>query len=189
MNADAESRQLVQKLLPEVDEIQDTALREAVIAIWAAAWESSEWKILEACPKSPDLPSTRTLVTHSRTVAQISINMCEVLARQNSLTINKDEVIAIALLHDVSKLHEFTKTDGVSTKSEIGRKYQHGFLGAFWMQQAGLSVDLVHAVIAHTPLSNVIPQTQEALIVHYADFADTDSLLLDASLPLFCKRK
>lgn len=62
---------------------------------------------------------------------------------------------------------------------KLEKKYQHGFLAAFWMEQAGLSKDLVHSVIAHTPLSAVVPQTQEAVIVHYADFADSDSLLLD----------
>lgn len=53
MNPEAETRQLVQKLLPEVDEIQNAPLREAVITIWATAWESSEWKILEECPRAP----------------------------------------------------------------------------------------------------------------------------------------
>jgi putative nucleotidyltransferase with HDIG domain len=189
MNPASESRQIVRELLPEVEQIQNSSLREAVVSIWAVAWESSEWKVLDQCPKGPDLPPTRTLVTHSRTVAQISLNMCDVLGRQNALSINKDDVIAIALLHDVCKLHEFTRTPAGCEKSEIGKKYQHGFLSAYWAQEAGLSTDLVHAVIAHTPLSGVIPQTQEALIVHYADFADTDSLLLDAGLTLFCKRK
>lgn len=189
MEIAADQRRAVSTALPEVDAIEDATLREAVIAIWARAWASSEWKQLTDCPKGTELPSTRTLVTHSRTVAQIGMAMADTLSRQNDLRVNRDEVIAIALLHDVSKLHEFTATPEGNKKSEIGQKYQHGFLGAFWMQEAGLSTDLVHAVIAHTPLSAVIPQTQEAVIVHYADFADTDTLLLDAGLTVFCKRK
>jgi putative nucleotidyltransferase with HDIG domain len=181
--------QTVRRLLPEVEDIRDQKLGDAVVEIWAKAWETSEWANLEQCPKSPELPHTRTLITHSRTVAQLSRAMCDSLASQNGLDISRDDVIAIALLHDVSKLHEFARTADGSEKSEIGRKYQHGFLAAHWMEQMGLSRDLVHAVIAHTPLSGVIPQTQEALIVHYADFADTDSLLLDAGQTLFCKRK
>lgn len=189
MNPTPQSLRTVRKLLPEVEQIQDQILRDVVIEIWARAWESSEWEELEECPKSLELPQTRTNLTHSRTVAQISMAMCDTLARQNGLSISKDAVIAIALLHDVSKLREFSKTSKGNEKSEIGRKYQHGFLTAFWMEQAGLSTDLVHAVIAHTPLSAVVPQTQEAVIVHYADFADSDSLLLDAGLTLFCKRR
>jgi len=189
MNPASQSLQTVRELLPEVEQIQDQRLRDTVVEIWAMAWESSEWQELEKCPKGTELPQTRTLVTHSRTVTQISMDMCDRLARQNGLNISKDDVIAIALLHDVSKLHEFSKTSEGSEKSEIGKKYQHGFLAAFWMEKAGLSKDLVHAVIAHTPLSAVVPQTQEAVIVHYADFADSDALLLDAGLTLFCKRK
>jgi putative nucleotidyltransferase with HDIG domain len=181
--------QTVRQLLPEVERIGDQKLADAVVEIWAKAWETSEWADLEDCPKAPELPHTRTLITHSRTVAQLSMAMCDTLASQNGLVISTDDVIAIALLHDVSKLHEFARTADGSEKSEIGRKYQHAFLAAHWMEQLGLSTDLVHAVIAHTPLSGVIPQTQEALIVHYADFADSDSLLLDAGQPLFCKRK
>lgn len=189
MNPVPSSLQTVRDLLPEVEQIQDQRLRDSVVEIWARAWESSEWKELDKCPKGTELPQTRTLVVHSRTVTQIGIGMCETLSLQNGLSISKDAVIAIALLHDVSKLHEFAKTSEGSEKSEVGKKYQHGFLGAFWMQQAGMPPDLIHAVIAHTPLSAVVPQTQEAVIVHYADFADSDSLLLDAGLTLFCKRK
>jgi putative nucleotidyltransferase with HDIG domain len=189
MVAEAESRRAVRESLPEIESIGDAGLRAAVVEIWAMAWQSSEWQELSDCPKATELPVARSLVTHSRVVAQMSAAMCDVLARENDLAISRDEVITIALLHDVSKLYEFTKTPGGSEKSEIGRKYQHGFLAALWMHEAGLSTNLVHAVISHTPLSGVIPQTQEALIVHYADFADTDALLLDAGLPLFCKRK
>jgi putative nucleotidyltransferase with HDIG domain len=186
---DSVTRQTVLDLLPEVEQIEDPSLRGAVVDIWATAWTSSEWDQLQSCPKGIELPSTRTLVTHSRTVAEIAMGMADVLSRQNGLAIRRDDVIAIALLHDVSKLHEFTRGGDGAVKSSLGEKYQHGFLGAFWMQQAGLPENLVHAVIAHTFLSTVVPQTQEAVIVHYADFADTDSLLLDAGRTLFCKRK
>jgi putative nucleotidyltransferase with HDIG domain len=189
MSIDQQARLTVRQLLPEVEDIGDSALREAVVDIWAKAWASSEWQQLTDCPKGTELPPSHTLVAHSRSVAQMSMSMCDVIRKQNRFEVNRDDVIAIALLHDVCKLHEFTKTPEGYDKSELGKKYQHGFLAAFWMQEAGLRADLVHAVIAHTPLSAVIPQTQEAIIVHYADFADTDSLLHDAGLPLFCKRK
>lgn len=184
-----EPRRIVREALPEVEEIGNVALREAVIAIWADAWVSSEWDSITDCPKATELPGTRTLVNHSRSVAQLAMAMCDVLRKRNGLEIVRDDVIAIALLHDVCKLHEFTRTPDGFDKSEVGRKYQHGYLSAMWMEKAGLRSDLVHAVIAHTPLSAVVPQTQEAVLVHYADFADTDSLLLDAGLTLFCKRK
>lgn len=189
MQSTAESRSAVQTALPEVREIADDKLRGAVIGIWAHAVDASGWDAVTSCPKGVELPAQHTLVTHSRNVATISITMAEVMSRNNKVTIDRDSVIAIALLHDVSKFLEFEPGPSGQRWSEIGRKYQHGFLGAMWMRDAGLSVDLVHAVIAHTPKSNVVPQTQEALIVHYADFADTDSLLLANGLTPYCKRR
>lgn len=180
---------IVREAFPEVEQIRDEALRQAVVDIWATAWETSEWEKLEDCPKGVELPLAHNLLTHSRAVASFAMSLCEQHREFNGIAMNRDEVIAIALLHDVCKLHEFTKTATGYAKSRIGNIYQHGYLSAHWAQEAGLSEEIVHGLISHTPLSGVVPQTQEAVLVHYADFADTDALLLEAGLTLFCKRK
>ena len=179
----------VRGAFPEVEQIKDDALRLAVIDIWAMAWESSEWRSLEDCPKGVDVPVEHNLIMHSRAVASFAMSLCDQHNEYNGIGMNRDHVIAIALLHDVCKLHEFTRTESGHSKSRIGNLYQHGYLSAHWAQEAGLSDEIVHGLMSHTPLSGVIPQTQEAVLVHYADFADTDALLLEAGLPLFCKRK
>lgn len=183
------SERTVREVLPEVDQIQDAALRAAVTSIWCKAWESSAWDALTEVPKSPELPQKRTLVTHTQAVTRIAARIAEVESDAHDLAIDADAVLAIALLHDVSKVHEFEQAGEGAGLSRTGRLYQHGFLAAHWMAEAGLGDDLIHGVIAHTPLSAVIPQTQEALIVHYADFVDSDVQLLDAGRTLFCKRR
>lgn len=180
---------IVREAFPEAEEIEDEALQQVVIEIWARAWETSEWEKLEDCPKGIDLPVVHNLIMHSRAVASFAMSLCDQHRAYNGISMNRDDVIAIALLHDVCKLHEFTKTDAGYAKSRIGNIYQHGYLSAHWAQEAGLSDEIVHGLISHTPLSGVVPQTQEAVLVHYADFADTDALLLEAGLTLFCKRK
>lgn len=177
------------ELLPEIEQIDDGALRGAVTSIWVRAWESSAWDALTDVPKSPELPEKRTLVTHTRAVTQIAARIAEVERTAHDIAIDADAVLAIALLHDVSKVHEFEKATDGARPSRTGRLYQHGFLGAQWMAEVGLGEDLIHGVIAHTPLSAVVPQTQEAVIVHYADFVDSDVQLLDAGRTLFCKRR
>ena len=179
----------VADLLPEVEQIEDTPLREAVIRIWEHAWASSTWGDLATVPKSLELPTKRTLVTHTRAVTQIAGHMVDVLSAAHRLDISRDRTLAIALLHDVSKLVEFEEGADGPRNSQTGRLYQHGFLGAHWMEEMGLDEELVHGVIAHTPLSAVVPQTHEAVIVHYADFVDSDVQLLDAGQRLFCKRR
>ncbi|WP_433509325.1 HD domain-containing protein [Nonomuraea sp. CA-143628] len=174
------------ELLPEAAWIRDDTLRSTVLRIWEQAWRTSGWDTVTACPKGPDLPG-HSLVEHSRSVARLAHSMAEILAQRDTVVVDSDAVLTIALLHDVSKLHEFQPIPGGAARSVVGHRYQHGFLAAFWMHEAGLPIDLVHAVIAHTDLSTVLPQTQEALIVHYADFADSDSVLLHEGQPLFCK--
>lgn len=175
--------------LPELDLIGDAGLRDKVAEVWLEAWARSEWRHLRDVPKSPSLPRSRTLVRHTSGVARIAAHVADVVTDTHGLPANRDRAVAIALLHDVSKLNEFTlDTDGAPAKSRLGRRYQHGVFGAFLMWQAGLDEDLVHAVVCHTPESATVPQTLEAVIVHYADFVDTDVQLLDAGRELFCKR-
>lgn len=182
----------VRALLPEIMDIGDTDLRDAVTRIWARAWRSSVWTDLASVPKSPELPARRTLVTHTRAVTRIAGHLVDVESELHGVPVDRDQTLAIALLHDVSKVREFEPSGdgtGGARFSRTGRLYQHGFLGGHWMAEEGLSEGLVHGVLAHTPQSAVVPQTQEAVIVHYADFADSDVQLLDAGLTLFCKRR
>ncbi|MGA8115336.1 MAG: HD domain-containing protein [Actinocatenispora sp.] len=181
----------VRRLLPEIDQIGRPQLRRAVAEVWATAWRSSGWRELGEVPKSPELPTRRTLVTHTRAVTRIAAAIVDVESATHEVAIDKDSTLAIALLHDVSKLHEFDSGSAEATVgySRPGRLYQHGFLGAHWALEAGLDEGIVHGIIAHTPLSATVPQTQEAVIVHYADFVDSDVQLLDAGRTLFCKRR
>ncbi|WP_031470849.1 HD domain-containing protein [Sciscionella sediminilitoris] len=190
MTEESRSASLVLGLLPEIDEITGKQLRDSVLEVWLRAWRSSAWERLAEVPKSVDLPSRRTLTVHSRSVARMSAQMADTVTELHGVPVDRDAVLAIALLHDVCKVHEFEPApDGTGRWSVRGRRFQHGFLGAHWMLEAGMAEDLVHAVIAHTPHSTVLPQTQEAVIVHYADFADSDVQLLDAGQRLFCKRR
>jgi putative nucleotidyltransferase with HDIG domain len=131
------------------------------------------------------VPDAWTLVTHARTVAQLSLANAEVLERLHGIHYDRDALLVIALLHDVSKLVEYVDDqDGGAEKGEFGELIQHGVYGAFLMWQHALPLEWVHAVISHTPSSRVLPKTQEALIVRYVDFLDTDAMLLDIGDPL-----
>ncbi|WP_406629968.1 HD domain-containing protein [Amycolatopsis sp. WGS_07] len=190
MYPDARTADLVREVLPEVGEIVRKDLRDSVLEVWVRAWRSSAWQRLSDVPKSVDLPRRRTLAVHTRAVARMAAQMADTVAELHEVPVDRDAVLAIALLHDVCKIREFEPAPGGGGQwSEVGRRFQHGFLGAHWMLEAGMDEDLVHAVIAHTPHSSVLPQTQEAVIVHYADFADSDVQLLDAGQRLFCKRR
>ena len=91
-----DSRREVVDHLPEIEQIEDVALRAAVTRIWANAWKSAPWTDLARVPKSLDLPTRRTLVTHTRAVTQIAGQMVGVLSAAHYLEISRDKTMAIA---------------------------------------------------------------------------------------------
>jgi hypothetical protein len=176
----------IRTLLPEIGDISDETLRNAVEQIWDQVWVEGTWETLEEIPKNPSAPAAKvyvenawTLITHTRTVAQLAVASADVLKSLHGLEYDRDALLALALLHDASKVIEYEGTPDSISKGMLGRRIQHGVYGAFLMWQQGLSADLVHGVISHTPSSGVLPQTHEALIVRYVDFLDTDAMLLD----------
>jgi putative nucleotidyltransferase with HDIG domain len=182
----------IRELIPEIALIENSTLREAVEAIWQEAWRSSDWHDLMDVPKNPTaprapqrVPHAWTLVTHTRAVAHLALPAAETIKALHGIDFDRDALLALAVLHDVSKLLEYTGTRDAITKTRTGELIQHGVFGAHLMLQHGLPVELVHGVISHTPSSRVLPQTHEALIVRYVDFLDTDSMLLDAGEALF----
>lgn len=184
----------LRELLPEINDIADEHTRDAVETIWLHVWQESEWEDLSEIPKNPCAPTAPervkdawTLVTHTRAVAQLSITSAETIERLHGIQFQRDQLIALALLHDVSKVVEYVGTKESPEKGKFGELVQHGVYGAFLMWQNSLPVEMVHGVIAHTPQSHTVPRTHEALIIRYCDFLDTDSMLLDAGEELYLK--
>ncbi|MBF8188356.1 HD domain-containing protein [Nonomuraea sp. K274] len=184
----------IRGLLPEIAQISDESLRSTVETIWERMWAESGWGDIADIPKNPSapgapqrVPDAWTLVTHTRAVAQLALTSAETVKTLHGIPYDHDALLAIALLHDVSKIVEYEGTREKIQKGHVGRLIQHGVYGAFMMWQHGLPTELVHGVIAHTPSSRGVPQTHEALIVRYVDFLDTDSMLLDAGEELYLK--
>ncbi|MCU1478107.1 MAG: putative hydrolase [Subtercola sp.] len=182
----------IRELLPEIAQIGDDNLRTIVESIWEQVWRESDWQELGDIPKNPSAPAAPqrvenawTLITHTRAVAQLSATSAETIKTLHGIDYDRDSLVALALLHDVSKVVEYVGTKDSIAKGHLGKLIQHGVYSAFLMWQHGLSTEMVHGVIAHTPSSRILPQTHEALIVRYTDFLDTDSMLMDAGEELY----
>jgi putative nucleotidyltransferase with HDIG domain len=197
MESPATTQQRIEQirgLLPEISQIADDTLRRAVESIWEQMWTESDWADLADIPKNPSAPSAPqrvpdawTLITHTRAVAQLAVTSAETVKTLHGIPYDHDALLAMALLHDVSKIVEYEGTKEKIQKSRTGQLIQHGVYGAFMMWQHKLPTELVHGIIAHTPSSRGVPRTHEALIVRYVDFLDTDSMLLDAGEELYLK--
>lgn len=186
-STDMQRREFVRDALPELLLIENNDLREAVVSIWADCWGDSEWEMLLSVPKHPDLRPERTLVDHSRSVAKLAVACAQVVCEIHGLEFDQDTIVASALLHDVSKMVEYRPDRAgrsAAELSELGQRLQHAFYGAAQAMGHQLSLEIIHAIVAHTAFSKVVPQTWEAVLVHYVDYLDSDALLLAENRPL-----
>lgn len=168
-------RDAVLKMWPELDWIRDGELREKVIATWVKAFELS--------PLVPDdlarIPFTLlvpncpvSFMEHKRCVVHIARqaaeSMHEFLGR--ALPIDRDTVIAGAILADVGKLLEYEKVDGTLRQSPRGEALRHPFTGVAVAMMCGVPDDVCHIIAAHAGEGDLVKRSTEAYIVHHADF-------------------
>jgi putative nucleotidyltransferase with HDIG domain len=168
-------RDAVLKLWPEIDWIENAALREQVLATWVRALELSPLAPgdLEEIPFTLLVPNCPvTFMEHKRCVVHIARraaeSMQEFLGR--SLPIDMDTVIAGAILADVGKLLEYEKVDGKARQSARGELLRHPFTGVALAMECGVPDAVCHVIAAHAGEGNMVRRTAEAFIVHHADF-------------------
>ena len=175
----------ITSLLPEIEDISDARLRGQVAAIWVECWRESRWERIEDVPKHPNLGMGRGLIDHVRSVTQQALAAAEIVQARHGIAADRDTLLAAGLLHDVSKLIEYEPDgNGGARTTTHGELIQHAAYAAHKAWEHGLSEEIVHLILSHTPASNKPPQTLEGLILHYVDFLDTDALLFDAGAGL-----
>ena len=182
-------RARIRTLLPEVTEITNETLADTVVEIWREFWDKSAWERLEDVPKNPKSLGDRPLLAHVRAVTQQAIWTGRVVRQQHAIAVDMDLLTAGALLHDVSKLLEYAPeqgSPGVTTR--YGTLIQHGVGTASSVLNRDLPLDLAHLILSHTTASAMPPRTIEAVILHYADYADSDVLLMAEGQPLLLHR-
>lgn len=158
--------------MPEVDQISDAELREAVVSVWRNAIDASDFDDLREIPwtllyerKFAD----ERLLEHTRQVTRCAESLVDQLSEQQETEIDRDAVIAGALLHDVSKLREATEVRGESFKKFI----PHPYYGIHLLCEENISVPIQHIVASHTTGDAIEPYTLEAEIVKTADYLTT----------------
>lgn len=156
----------IEESFPQLQTLEDESLRNQVVAVWATAIEQSKYDTLaeiewfaEVSDEAPD----KLLTTHVNDVADVALGICDTLSKRHDLPIDRDAVCAGALLHDVSKLAEESDDD-------IKRMVPHPHYVIHQLADAGVSPHVQHIALAHTERTNVPPMTQEAHIVHHADY-------------------
>jgi putative nucleotidyltransferase with HDIG domain len=167
--------------LPEFSQIQDAGLRGKTLACWKDAMRIGGWQIddLKDIPFTlliPDCPVS--FVQHVRAVTQTAMAAAKVLGEfyQKHYSLNMDYIIAGGLLHDIGKLLEYQKSQGLYKKSAQGALLRHPFSGAGLAMKHGLPDEIVHIIAMHAREGDLGYRTPEAIIIHHADFMNFEPL-------------
>jgi len=175
-----ELRIAVAESLPELDEVQDSALRQQVIDAWAYSLGQSTFKSIDEIRASgnPDTPKLKagTQTDHIRGVTQLTIALGDTLLKLfPQLPINRDMLIACALCHDVGKPYEFDpnnqqrwKTGAAATGYPAIRHTQYGTHVCLTL---GLPEEVCHAAGCHSGEGELVQRSLHVTIVHQADIA------------------
>lgn len=128
------------------------------------------------------------LLEHTRSVTKIAIALTEHFLAENPRLrgqLSKSLVVAGAILHDFGKLLDTNSTITGPQKTVAGELIGHAVLGLEivnqYAQAVGLDqetrVQLEHLILTHSRFADwgapTPPATLEAMILHYADYADS----------------
>ena len=160
----------IKKLFPRVNDIRDVEIREKVISLWWDAWKESKFAKIEHVSQWE--PSREKInmsnVEHTNQVVECAVAIAQVVGREQNINVNMDTLIAASILHDADKILMFDPSTGDTTP--LGTYLPHTGIAAHLAVQAGLPIDIVHAIASHSPnYSSVPPKTIEAVILYNAD--------------------
>jgi putative nucleotidyltransferase with HDIG domain len=166
--------------LPELSLIQDAKLRDKVLDVWEEALKTGGFTLWDLKNMPFTLLADNVSVTfleHVRAVCQMCVGMADVVVKSygKRVPIDKDVLVAGALLADIGKMIEFEKRgDGTLRKGHKGDMLRHPFSGVGMAFKHGLPYEVMHIIAVHSKEGDFVRRSAEAIIYHHAEFADFD---------------
>ena len=169
------------RIMPEFKLIEDADMQEKTINVWIEAMKKSGWTFddLRQMPFTLLINGTSVnIIEHTRAVARCALEIAEVFGKEydEKIRVNRDYLMAGAMLHDVGKLFEYSRVKGKFVKSEEGKRLRHPISGAAFASQHGLPQEVVHIIASHSKEGDGARNTVEAVIVNHADFVNFEAL-------------
>jgi 7,8-dihydroneopterin 2',3'-cyclic phosphate phosphodiesterase len=168
----------MKKLLELADRIEDKELRKKVVDVLKYPdLSNKEFKYpaidLNSAPASVNWHHVQSggLIEHTYSVSLLVLSVAEIIEKVYKIPVNKDVLLAAALIHDIGKLWGIRKIGGKWEANEL--TIDHTVLGTAELYSRGFPESVIHVVASHfgdqgpTP-----PQTIEAVIFHYVDSLD-----------------
>lgn len=173
-------REELLQVLPEIEFIEDESLRDKVAKTWEDGLSRGGWtpKDIERMPFTLAKKSDINFAQHVRSVTKICLAAYETFDQVygGKLKLEKDILLAGALLHDVGKLLEMEESSGTFRKSAEGRLVRHPFSGVALADANGIPPEVQHIIGTHSKEGDPYKRTPEAVVVHLADFMNFDTI-------------
>ncbi|MEA2069693.1 MAG: HD domain-containing protein [Asgard group archaeon] len=168
-------REEVKNIWPEIEWIKDETLKENVYKTWEQALEKSvlSAKDLEEIPFTLLIKDCKvTFMEHKRAVVHIAVEAAKVMEEffGKKLPINRDYLIAGAILIDVGKLVEYVMEEGKAVVGKTGKLLRHPFTGVSLARNNNIPDEVCHMIATHSKEGDLGKRTIEGIIVHHADF-------------------
>lgn len=169
----------MQKIIEFAQKIKDEGLRKKVVELLKDPSLSN--KDFKKYPrekiekvKTPFVAGGSTpvergdLVRHTISVAEVCLEVADTVEKEYKIPINRDYLIAGALLHDLMKIYEWKEEKTGAEHSGI--MLDHSFLGVAELYCRGFPEGVIHLVASHVgEHSPTFPRNFEALILHHVD--------------------
>jgi putative nucleotidyltransferase with HDIG domain len=174
----------IAELFPDLMHIRDTGLRDTVAAVWSDSlttgcggkgWTFAEIRAIPFTLLAGKIDLT--FVEHLNSCAKQCIAIADILKSVfgDRIPVNRDHLIAGALLADVGKMLEFdNNAKSEVVKGHFGDMLRHPFSGVALCYKHGIPAQVMHIVATHSHEGDKVERTIESIIFHHADFIDFD---------------
>ena len=167
-----------------LSKIKDKTLRDQTVKAWVMAAEEGGWKSSEI-DKIPFTLLTETeglsIIEHTIAVTYGAEGLANALInnyKKMPFEINFDFIYAGGLLHDVGKLSEIEFVNGKYQKSFAGKCARHPISGAIIAAKLGMCNEIVNIIANHAKEGDGRPQRVETVLIHQADFATFNPMVM-----------
>lgn len=114
-------------------------------------------------------PIERDVLRHTIILTELVEIVADFVKEKFDIPLNKDYMIAAAILHDMMKIFEFRR-DEKGELQHTGIMLDHTMLAVAEFYKRGLPEDVIHIIAAHAGEAGTTPpRSFEALIFHYLD--------------------
>src|SRR5205807_6132893 len=174
----------VAQLFPSIRKIKNRSLREKVAAVWSEAittgcggkgWTFSELRAIKFTLLAGDIDMK--FVEHLDSCVRQCIAIADVLKKsfRCSIPIQRDYLIAGALLADVGKPLEYDKDkSGKVVQGKFGQQLRHPFSGVALAYKHGIPAEVMHMIATHSHEGDKMERSIVSIIFHHADLVDFD---------------